>query len=748
MSDSPLPENDPDSRRHARKRRLELLAAVILIFMVVLGTWGQVAYYGTDSWMFIGLLNVNAILMLVVLFLVARNVVKLMVERRRKIFGARLRTRLVLAFISLSLVPVLIMFLSANRVLNTSVDYWFTSQVENSMQAALHVGQSFYGSAAGRLRASATLLLEEVRQIPMDSAAMDALLARRQREGGLTLVGFIQRLPTDPPSYAEKLWHMDPAFAPVWNDARNGMDWDNIARTGFDSLPWADPRGDYVICALPVPQVAGTYLVTAESIGRGLLIQLDRITQGFEEYSKLKNLKKPLKVSFTLILGLLSLIVIFGAVWVAFRLSRELTEPILALSRGTALVARGDNFQLKDAGKDELGQLVESFNRMAQDVGESRERLTGLNALLEERSRVLEERNQYIETVLENIATGVVTLDDQGRVLTMNKAACTIFATSARQWEGRNPALLLQSEYAELLRSMYDHLRRHPDHAWRHGVEFVRRGRHWKLQVHAVALSGLLDSNAAKASPGSVVAVIEDITELARMQRIAAWREVAKRIAHEIKNPLTPIKLSAQRLERKFGPTTTDPAFAQCTGLIVREVERMQRMVSEFSSFASLPEVTLAPGSLEPLLDEMITLFRSSHSRIRWELDVAGPLPDVRLDPEAMHRALLNILGNAVEALGAQTPDDAGNDRQGKVVVRAFRGSSAGSVVVEVEDNGPGLADEDVARMFEPYFSRKQEGTGLGLAIVRSIIQEHNATISAGSAPDGGTVIRMEFPGL
>lgn len=746
----PLPEDAaPDplaSRLRERKRRnREITAAIVIVLLIACGTWGQLAYFGTDSWMFLGLLNVNVVLMLIVVFLVARNVFKLLLERRRKIFGARLRTRLVLAFISISLVPVLIMFLSANRVLNASVDYWFKSQVENSMQAALEVGRSFYNSAANRLRANAVQLLAELTDIPFGSQEMDDLLVRRQREAGLTLVGFIQRLPADPPSYTEKIWHADPYFVPIWNNVRRGMDWDNVTRTGFDSMLWADPSGDYVISALPVPGMDGVYLVSAESIGRGLLMQLERISQGFDEYSQLKNLKRPLKLSFTLVLGLLSLIMVFGAIWVAFRLSRQLTEPILALSRGTAQMARGElDFQLQDSGRDELGQLVNSFNRMTQEVRENHENLTHLNALLEERSRVLGERNQYIETVLENIATGVITLDGQGNVLTMNKAACTMFSTTSRQWEGRNPGRMLQAEYTEIIRSMYGYLRRHPDQPWQQMLEINWKGRHWKLVIHAVALPGLLTGTGQSAeTPGSVVAVIEDITELARMQRFAAWREVAKRIAHEIKNPLTPIKLSAQRLERKFSSQVQDPVFSQCTTLIVREVERMQNMVSEFSTFASLPEVTLATANLTPLLEELVVLFRASHSRIEWSLEIKSPLPDLRLDTEAMHRALLNIMSNAADALGAESSD---RGTGGKTIVRAWQDAPHKPLIVEVEDNGPGLPDEDASRLFEPYYSHKQGGTGLGLAIVRSIIQDHGATVSALHAPQGGTIIRMEFP--
>lgn len=743
----PLPPEEGDDRRspeeqkerELRRRRLELTAALGTVLVVVISSWWQLSYLEGDSWLFLVLLNINIILMLVVLFLVSRSVVKLFVERKRKIFGARLRTRLVLAFISISFIPVLIMFLAANRIVVTSVDYWFKSQVENSMQAALQIGQNFYAAAAERLRANALILLGELAELSPDSEQYDDLLIRHQKQSGLALVGFIQRVPSNPPSYVERHWYAQETFIPVWQNARRRFNWEQTTRSGFNSVLWSEPSGDYVVCSVPVPGADGLYLVTAESMGKGLLTELEKISQGFEEYSQLKNLKRPLKLSFSLVLGLLSLVVIFGSVWVAFRLSRQLTEPILALSRGTVKLARGElDDPVKDSGKDELGQLVASFNRMAQDVRESRERLTNLNKLLEERSSILEARNQYIETVLENIATGVVTLDAHGNIQTMNKAACAIFATSAKRWEGRNPSLSLQPEYARLLHSMYESLRKHPDRPWQQGVDFVRGGRYWKLLLHVVVLPGQIEKSGEFSS---IVAVIEDITELARMQRFAAWQEVAKRIAHEIKNPLTPIKLSAQRLERKFSAYIDDPAFAQSTGLIIKEVERMQNMVAEFSSFAAIPEVSLAAGNLSPLLEELVVMFRTSHPRIDWQLDIPESLPDMPLDAEAMHRVLLNLMGNAAEALGGETPVFGA-----KVIVRAELDAKRETLRVQVEDNGPGLPEEDAAKLFEPYYSRKPGGTGLGLSIVCALVKDHGGTIAAKNAPGGGALINMEFP--
>ena len=422
------------------------------------------------------------------------------------------------------------------------------------------------------------------------------------------------------------------------------------------------------------------------------------------------------------------MITIFGSVWFCFRLSKEFTAPILALAQGTTRIAQGDlDFRLEDKGADELGLLVQSFNHMAKDLQEGRMSLTHANAMLAE-------HNRYIETVLDNITTGVITLDADGRIRTMNKAASSIFDAQPERLEGRNPAEFLPRSYSNIFVSMLETLREHPEQNWKRQEDFLLGDRSWKLILHAVALSG----------PGGIrayVIVVEDITELEKMQRMAAWREVAKRIAHEIKNPLTPIKLSAQRLDRKFGKQIEDPAFGQCTDLIVKQVERLQEMVQEFSSFAKLPEVQLSPDDVAPLLDELTTLFRTSHSSVMWDLHLPERLPKIALDPAALHRALLNIFTNAAEALDTLPPE-----ATKRVRITAVHDRGRGSLRLIISDNGPGLQPEERERMFEPYFSRKKGGTGLGLAIVKSIIADHRGTIRAVAAQGGGTSIVLEFP--
>ncbi len=713
----------PDDKEK-RRRRYELLVAFILVLVVMGSTWAQLTFYGVDSWMFIPFLNINSIFMLIVLLLVARNIVKLIMERRRKVFGARIRTRLVVVFISLSLIPTVLMFLASNRVMGTSVDYWFTSQTEGSLEAALDVGQSFYAASAKRLQYRSEAILNEIsqRRLLWGGSGMNTLLQNKQKEYGLTLVGVID------PQGRELTWHNTSPFNIGWENAKTRIDWAHVGQKRFGSLLWATDEADYVIGVLAVDGGRTGYLVTAESIGQGLLAKLERISTGFEEYAQLKQLKKPLKVSFQLILGVLGMITIFGSIWFGFRLSKEFTAPILALARGTTRVAQGDlDFRLEDKGADELGLLVDSFNHMAQDLQQSRTSLTRANSMLAE-------HNRYIEAVLDNITTGVITLNATGNILTVNKAACSIFNTKTTLLEGRNPADFLPTAYATVFVSMLNTLREHPEHNWQWQDDVILGDRSWKLILHAIALSGPSGIRA-------YVVVVEDITELEKMQRMAAWREVAKRIAHEIKNPLTPIKLSAQRLDRKFGKQIQDPVFGQCTELIIKQVERLQDMVQEFSSFAKLPEVHLFPGDVAPLIDEVTALFRNSHSNIRWEVNKPNTLPKLAMDQAALHRALLNILMNAAEALETMPPTATKSVR-----TSVLHDATRGRLCIVITDTGPGLTPDERERMFEPYFSRKKDGTGLGLAIVKSIVADHHGTVRAAATPGGGTSIILDFP--
>lgn len=789
------PEQDPqeiptlltvpliDHARERKRRMREIIAAIVLLFLVFVVTWAQINVFGADSWLYLAFFNINLVLLVIVLFLVGRNVVKLVIERKRNVFGSKLRTRLVLLFIALTLIPTVIMFLASNRVVSTSVDYWFKNQVEGSMEAALEVGQSFYTAAAKRLQKSAAAINQRIAPSlriqenhgrkstisplsPKAITELDQLLQLKQDEYGLAAVAIID------PSHNAFYWHESQdlrehwAVWPIWNEASKRINWKHVEEHHFGSMLWAGDNVDYVITVSAIDGGKKGYLVVAENIGQGLTHKLEEINHGLKKYMALKNLKKPLKVSFTLILGVLSFLVVFGATWLGFRLSRELTAPILALAEGTNRIAQGDlAFRLQDSATDEIGQLVSSFNLMASDLEQNRVNLTTAYELLAHQNEVMAARSAYIEAVLDTIAAGVISLDEAGRINTVNKAAGTILGISPSSLKGQNPLPFLKGEYLAAVDHMTTSLYQRPESHWQRQIDITINDKAWKLLVNAVALRG------SDGSARGIVAIFEDITELERMQRMAAWREVARRIAHEIKNPLTPIKLSAQRLERKFGKQVENPVFEQCTNLIVKQVEHLQQMVQEFSAFAKLPEVSPQRGDITPLIEELVGLFTNGHSHITWELRIPKSLPNILMDEEALHRAMMNVMTNAVEAvtqheqtlhkdsLAANHISKDNNDTKDNsddnfapdsyyptIIITALHERELALVRIDVADNGPGLSIEERSRMFEPYFTRKKSGTGLGLSIVRSVLNDHHGYVRARANPKGGTIVTMELP--
>ena len=740
-----------------KKRLVEFFLAVSIALFVYFVTWGQINTFGADTWVFFVLININAILMLVVLFLVARNVIKLILERKRKVFGARLRTRLVLAFISVSFLPIVLMFLATNKILTTSVNYWFTSQVENSMQAAMDVGKSFYNTAVLRLKANADSMGERLFSVPEEE--WQFVVTQNKRDNNLILLGIVyfNGQQNHYLSYKDELWLIDAAFAPVWKLALPSINFANAIKNGYEPLLWGNEQGDYVINAVPLKGHDNYFIISAEFLGKGLISQLQKISDGFGEYEALKNLKQPLKFSLSLILGLLSLIVLFASVWLGFRLSREIVQPILALSKGTKQIAEGDwNTKVEDSGKDELGKLVDSFNAMAKEVYLNQEKLKMLNTMIEEKNNSLIERNQYIEAILEHVTTGVITLNDHATLITMNKAACDLFQIRAEGYLGLSLRVVLGGTYTPLIDEMYDFIKNNPAKTWIKEVELIRKGKYIKILVQAVPLnsfaeqiekrngdSGYVIYEDSHSLHGSLVIVLENITELSQGQRLAAWKEVAKRIAHEIKNPLTPIKLSVERMEKKFGSCIDDPVFKQCTSLIIKEVSRIQSMVSDFSGFAIMPGIDLKKDSLIPLLQELLDVFKISHADIEWKLEMNGDIPDILLDKKSMHRAIYNIFSNAAEATHAKNA----SEEKDFVLTKVYCTHSLSEtfVVLDIVDNGKGLDEEELARLFEPYFSKKPTGTGLGLAIVQSIITDHHGTIAA-KQENMNTVIEIRLP--
>jgi two-component system nitrogen regulation sensor histidine kinase NtrY len=717
------------SRDAKRRRRRELLLALGAFGLIILFSWIELHFFGVNSYLFLIVFNLNLILLLLILFLVLRNMVKLFLERRRKAPGALLRTKLVIVFILLSLIPTVLMFLVSVKFVQTSVDYWFRSQVDRSLQQAVEAGKNFYDQVQKRLRDRGEFIVENIREQEFlwGGPGMDAYLEQKAAEYGLNLVGVVA------PNLQEQNWHAQAPWPEKWPQVQEEIGWDKLRRKPevWSTLLTAEDQ-DLVLTVIPVDEGTTGFLVLGAGVGKGVVDKLDQVVEGIEEYKKLEVLKGPLKIAFYLLLGVMALLILFGAIWFGFRLAKEISAPIQALSEGTQRIAHGDlSVRLEDQSTDELGQLVQSFNVMAEDLERSQERLNQANQDLGTQNIELEQRRRYMEVVLNTITSGVISLDPEGRVTTVNQAALTILDMEQDQLLGRFPMQMIAERHQELLAEAMDQVARTPSSTWQRQLDIQLGKSERKLLVNAVGL------RPSQGEDMGTVLVFEDITELDKMQRMAAWREVARRIAHEIKNPLTPIKLSAQRLERKYASIAPDESFEECTRLIVRQVEHLQQMVKEFSAFAKLPDVQPERDDLQALLTEVVSLFQNSHSFIHWSLNVQSDLV-FRFDRSAMKQVMINLLTNGAEAL-KDCPDP-------RVEVSAGMDTQQRWVRLEIRDNGPGIDDQELNRLFEPYFSRKKGNTGLGLTIVKSIVNDHHGYIRVAPNSPQGTVFIIELP--
>ena len=712
------------------KRHRELLLALGAFALIILFSWIELRFFGVNSYLFLIVFNLNLILLLLILFLVLRNIVKLFLERRRKTPGSVLRTKLVIAFVLLSLVPTILMFLVSVKFVQTSVDYWFRSQVDNSLQQSLEVGKSFYAQSQKRLQRKGRYIIDAIRdrELLWGGKGMDEYLQKKGQEYDLSLIGVVA------PNLQEQNWHVLGEWTKDWPEIKAEIDWDDLQdKNDLWSTMFSARNNDLVVAVLPVDQGRTGFLVLGDSLGQGVLNKLDQVVQGIEEYKKLEVLKGPLKIAFYLLLGVMTLLILFGAIWFGFRLAKEISAPIQALSEGTQRIAHGDlAVRLQDQSADELGQLVQSFNAMAEDLERSQERLNQANLDLGRQNLELEQRRKYMEVVLNTITSGVISLDSRGRINTVNQAAQTILGLEKDRLIGQSPLYLLSQGYKELFEDAVRQIHRAPQATWQRQVDLQLKDRERKLLVNAVGFRPNQGENMG------MVLVFEDITELDKMQRMAAWREVARRIAHEIKNPLTPIKLSAQRLERKYAALAQDESFGECTRLIVRQVEHLQQMVQEFSAFAKLPDVQPAVDDLGALVQEVVGLFQNSHYAITWSLHIQPELPQFRFDRSAMKQVFINLLTNAAEALK--------NQPQPEVHISAQMDDQDGWVRITIMDNGPGIEAEEQARLFEPYFSRKKGNTGLGLTIVKSIVNDHQGYIRVTDNFPQGSLFTIELP--
>jgi two-component system nitrogen regulation sensor histidine kinase NtrY len=476
-------------------------------------------------------------------------------------------------------------------------------------------------------------------------------------------------------------------------------------------------------------------IVVSSFIPFSFISRMDDITAAHEEFRNLNPLQYPLKSIYLVILVLMTLVILLCATWFGFHLARQLSGPLEMLGLATRRVSDGDYRPVDlESGSAEINHLVGNFNQMTANLDRSQREVLEANRNLTQTLETLDGHSRYIQVVLANVTTGVLSVDANGRITTLNRHGEQLLGLRAADCVGRLSREVLEKSLVETFESLSLELRAERKLTLQRETVVEIRGHLVPLMVSVSSI------NDERGQQWGRVMVFDDLTMLVNAQRAAAWTEVARRIAHEIKNPLTPIKLSAQRLEKRFGSQIQDPAFKSSVQMIIQQTDDLKRLVNEFSNFARLPQARPVLSSLSKIVDESVEIYRSAQAEISFSVEHDAGLPAFRFDPDQIRRVLINLIDNAVEALRGQ--------RHGRVLVKTQFDASLKLVRISVIDNGSGIPDSDREKVFEPYFSTKESGTGLGLAIVRRIIEDHNGFVRAIGNEPRGTKVLVELPVL
>jgi two-component system nitrogen regulation sensor histidine kinase NtrY len=730
------------SEKERKRRKREFILIFVILIVVALMTFveSRIINFGagiavSNTVLMFILININLLLLVLMIYLVFRNLVKLIYDRRRNVLGSKIRTKLVIAFVSLTLLPTIVLFFFSLNFITSSIEFWFNVPVEQALENSLWVGGRLYTRAEENNRFFLERISYQLKAKnlldPKNQEALSHYIRIVQREFNLDAVEV----------YAPTAERLTFALAPKLENEYFGIisaeDFQKeLSSDGFRSVSQTIPSGEFVktIGTVPFavqPGEAVGFVVTTILIAPDLSENLQFIRKGFAEYQQIKLLKKPIQITYYISLSIVALLVLFCAVWFGFFMARSISLPIKELAEGTRRVADGDlGYTINPMGDDEFGSLVESFNQMTKDLRTSREQLELSARMLRNQNIEIEEKRQFMEIVLKSVSAGVVTLNASGIISTMNKSAEKMLNLKSEQILNKSFKQLLTGQFLELANDIMDSLS-------------VSRGDTielpLKLTIEGRPRSFLISVNALKDDAGQhmgTLMVFDDLTELEKGQRMAAWREVARRIAHEVKNPLTPIALSAQRLKRKYAQFVDDTIFEECTETIISQVELIRNLVNEFSSFARFPSANPEPCHLMPIIEETLALYREGHAGINFKINNSSDIPILNIDRQQMKQALINLIDNAIGAIKGT----------GNIEISVAHDPILKKVRMEIADDGPGISNEDKTRLFQPNFSTKKAGMGLGLTIVNTIIADHNGMINVQDNTPRGAKFVIELP--
>jgi two-component system, NtrC family, nitrogen regulation sensor histidine kinase NtrY len=740
-----------------------ILIALFFTYRYFNGTSSEREPYIANNIVILSTLNITILIVFVLALIVGRNIFKILLEKKNSVFGSKLRIKLVYSLVGLTLIPTIILFVTSSGLINKVIEGWFNEQFEQSRNASLNIARRHYGLLKNHLTNATSAVRKQIKEYPSESLIFPLAQTKDRFLQKLELIRKNNSL------FSIRIFSADRALLYEVNHPTHilesfqepSVSSDLIEKSLFNQeYPLYEEKEDtlFIRTYITVKKGKSIYPITVSlRIDPDLADSFKLVNESFRNNEKLRLFKKPIKSSYVLTLFILTLMILFGAVWIALYLARQIVTPIEKLALGTLQVSKGNyNIQIEGADEqDELGHLTKQFNQMVTELKRSRTEL--------------EERRKFTELILAYVNIAVISIDRQRLVRLVNKAAEKLFRLeplnlsnelTLSQLLGEKESILI----IELLCTLEENKENSTksDHVNFVDAEIGFSSKHGELKL-ITTIGKIFDAEGVWTSS---IVTFDDITELSKAQQLVAWREVAQRIAHEIKNPLTPIQLSAQRLEKirveKLFPneneknildeipvltstnTEVNAKFKECTQAILENVSSIKKLADEFSKFARMPAAEFKETNLNNLLSEVLLNYTETGSKVTLQFIPESTLPNLILDSEQIRRVIINLLDNALDAF-QEAEHELSEVDQPKILIRTGFTPKKDSVYIEISDNGPGIAKKNRSKIFDPYFTTKEKGTGLGLSIVSTIITEHKGSIRVVENEPKGTKFIIEF---
>ena len=735
----------PPTEEQLRDKRKRTTITILGVFIALIGMTllenyflqAQSASTFGNNITVLAVFNIILILLFLLIILITRNLVKVYNERKSKIIGSKFQTKLIIAFLILALVPSILLFTVASKLFTVSIGNWFNLQIEQTLQYSMDIARDYYSGlekrALSKTKNIERFINDQELYIKLNRGRLRALAQKKVVEYDLTGILIYDN-------------NLKPIVSEIDSSklsSQTRLNYSELIQKSLDGEGVTEIQmthgGSLMIVVVPLTEThegkisIWGYILTLNPVLKSSLRKIETIRNTFEDYQQQSFLKLAVSANYYTTFLLITLLILFSAIWLGFYMARGITVPIQQLAEGVRRITEGDlDFKIGAKATDEIAILVDSFNTMTRELNESRLNIQHAHEDLKRTNIELDRRRNYIETILDNIGAGVVSVDKRGTITTFNKAAEKILNLKSENIFGSSYHDAFDFSSYQIIRKLSKRMNAQDRESIEEQIDLRVGENNLTLLVNVQVLRG------ATGKYRGLVIVFEDLTHLIKTQKIAAWKEVAQGIAHEIKNPLTPIQLNTQRLKKKYYENREDfdRVFDESIHIITQEVEGMKELLNEFLRFSRMPAPNPRPTSLHKIIDDILISYSEHDKKLKIKKSFDPNLGAVPIDPEQIRRVFINLFENATDAI----------DEGGAIQISTRILQKEKLVRIEFADDGAGICPADRDKLFLPHFTTKKRGTGLGLAIVNRIIIDHNGSIQVKDNYPKGTVFVIDLP--